>query len=156
MGSPPSDATGLCYDDRVTASSIPEPPVTGRVTARQAVKRTMRLPTAHRFRLAWRLASSPRVPLRARLPLLALIAYLAMPLDIVPDFIPVLGQLDDVLVAGIAVWWFLRACPPAMALAEIERLEATPLGPMGKLLPWLLMLLGGSVCLLAVLWLLAR
>ena len=71
--------------------------------ARQVVKRAMRLPAAHRFRLAWRLGTSPRVPLRARLPLLLLIVYLAMPLDIIPEFIPVVGQLDDLLVAGVAV-----------------------------------------------------
>jgi uncharacterized membrane protein YkvA (DUF1232 family) len=109
-----------------------------RVTARQVVKRAMRLPVAHRFRLAGRLARSPRVPLRARLPLVALLVYLAMPLDVIPDFIPVVGQLDDLLVAGIAVWWFLRVCPPAVALDEITRLEATPLGSAGRALPWLL------------------
>ena len=151
-----SHAAARCYDDGMTAPSAPEPPTTGPATARQVVKRTVRLPTAHRFRLAWRLGMSERVPLRARLPLLALIVYLAMPLDIVPDFIPVLGQLDDVLIAGIAVWWFLRACPPALALAEVERLEGTPVGPVGRLLPWLLVLLGGLLLVLAVIWLLAR
>src|SRR5262245_57610341 len=94
----------------------PSPPSS---SARQVVKRVARLPTAHRFRLAWRLVCSRRVPLRARLPLGALLLYLAMPLDIVPDFIPVLGQLDDLLIAGIAVWWFLRVCPPEVALEEI-------------------------------------
>jgi uncharacterized membrane protein YkvA (DUF1232 family) len=63
----------------------------GQTTAREVVRRAARLPPAHRFRLGWRLARSPRVPLRARLPLLALVLYLAMPLDIVPDVIPVLG-----------------------------------------------------------------
>jgi uncharacterized membrane protein YkvA (DUF1232 family) len=148
-------ATGLRYDDAVTAPSDPEPPVAARITARQVVKRTVRLPTAHRFRLAWRLGTSVRVPLGARLPLLALIVYLAMPLDIIPDFIPVLGQLDDVLIAGIAVWWFLRACPPTVALAEVERLEGTPVGPVGRLVPWLLVLLGGGLLILAVIWLLS-
>jgi uncharacterized membrane protein YkvA (DUF1232 family) len=107
-------------------------------SAHQVVKRAARLPTAHRFRLAWRLVRSRRVPLRARLPLGALLLYLAMPLDIVPDFIPVLGQLDDLLIAGIAVWWFLRVCPPEVALDEIERLEGTPAGTAGRALPWLL------------------
>ncbi len=120
------------------------------VTARHVVKRAMRLPVAHRFRLAWRLARSPRVPFRARLPLLALIVYLAMPLDIVPDFIPVIGQLDDVLVAGIAVWWFLRVCPPEVALAEIERLEATPLGALGRVVPWAIGFLAAGLAALAV------
>lgn len=108
------------------------------VTARQVVKRAIRLPTAHRFRVAWRLGRSPAVPLRARLPLLALLLYLAMPLDIVPDFIPVLGQLDDVLIAGIAVWWFLRVCPPTVALNEVEQLERVPLTPLDRLVPMLL------------------
>lgn len=119
---------------------VPAQPSTGSdpPTARAVVKRAIRLPAAHRFRLAWRLARSPRVPLRARLPLGALLIYLAMPLDIVPDFIPVLGQLDDLLIAGIAVWWFLRVCPPSVALDEISRLEETRLGAAGRALPWLL------------------
>ncbi|MFN8557726.1 MAG: DUF1232 domain-containing protein [Dehalococcoidia bacterium] len=117
------------------------------MSAWAVVKRAARLPTAHRFRLMWRLAWSPRVPLRARAPLAALLLYLAMPLDIVPDFIPVVGQLDDLLIAGIAVWWFLRVCPPEVALVEVERLEATPLGPAGRALPWVL---GGALALAVV------
>jgi len=93
------------------------------------------------------------VPWRARLPLAGLLLYLALPLDIVPDFIPVVGQLDDLLVAGIAVWWFLRVCPPAVALAEIERLERTPLGPVGRRLPWLLGAWIAVLGLLALGWL---
>jgi uncharacterized membrane protein YkvA (DUF1232 family) len=117
----------------------PVPPAdSARTPAKQIVKRAMCLPLAQRFQLAWRLARSPRVPLRARLPLGALLLYLAMPLDIVPDFIPVLGQLDDLLIAGLAVWWFLRVCPPGVALAEIERLEGAALGRAGRALPWVL------------------
>ncbi len=137
-------------------SPPPEPPGAGRRTARQIITRTLRLPLAHRFRLAWQLARSPQVPVRARVPILALLVYLAMPLDIVPDVIPVLGQLDDVLIAGLAVWWFLRTCPPAVALAEVARLEATPVGPVGRLVPWLLVLLGSLLLVVAVIWLSAR
>ena len=116
----------------------------------------MRLPVAHRFRLAVRLAGSRRVPWRARLPLLALIGYLVMPLDIVPDVIPAIGQLDDVLVAGLAVWWFLRVCPPEVALDEIEQLEATPLGRIGRALPWVLGLLSVALCGIAAVLLVQR
>lgn len=104
----------------------------------QIIRRAARLPFVHRFRLAWRLAWHSQAPARARLPLLALFAYLAMPLDIVPDFIPVLGQLDDLLIAGIAVWWFLRMCPPAPALAVLDELEATPLNVAERALPWII------------------
>jgi uncharacterized membrane protein YkvA (DUF1232 family) len=110
----------------------------------------MRLRLAHRFRLAWRLGTSRRVPLRARLPLLALIVYLALPLDIVPDFIPVIGQLDDVLIAGFAVWWFVRTCPPVVALDEIARLETTPLGPADRALPFVLAVFLGVLLVAAL------
>ncbi len=109
-------------------------------TARAVVRRLLRLPLAHRFRLAWRLARHPRMARRTRLVLAALLLYLALPLDLVPDPIPVLGQLDDLLLAGLAVWWLLRAYPPALVLAEIERLEFTPLGPLAARLPAILAL----------------
>jgi uncharacterized membrane protein YkvA (DUF1232 family) len=127
-----------------------------RASARQVVKRALRLPLAHRFRLAWRLVRSPRVPLRARLPLAGVLVYLALPIDIVPDFIPIVGQLDDLLVAGIAVWWLLHVCPPAVALEEIARLEQTPLGPIGRRLPWLLGSWLAVLGLLALWWIWQR
>lgn len=111
-------------------------------SVRAAVRRLLRLPLAHRFHLLWRLARHPRLPRRARLVLAALLLYLALPLDVIPDPIPVLGQLDDVLIAGLAVWWLARACPPALVLAEIERLERTPLGPVAARLPAALALAG--------------
>jgi uncharacterized membrane protein YkvA (DUF1232 family) len=50
-----------------------------------------------------KLAADERVPLRTKLALGGLAVYLASPWDIVPDFIPVLGQLDD----GVALLLFL-------------------------------------------------
>jgi uncharacterized membrane protein YkvA (DUF1232 family) len=48
--------------------------------------------------LVTRLAHDPRIPRRRKLLLLALVAYLALPFDLVPDFIPVAGQLDDAII----------------------------------------------------------
>jgi uncharacterized membrane protein YkvA (DUF1232 family) len=45
----------------------------------------------------------PRVPKRVKYEVAAAAAYLVMPFDLIPDFIPVLGQLDDVAVVGWAV-----------------------------------------------------
>jgi uncharacterized membrane protein YkvA (DUF1232 family) len=51
--------------------------------------------------LMTRLARDPRVPPHRKLLLLGLVGYLASPLDLVPDFIPVAGQLDDAIVVGL-------------------------------------------------------
>ena len=58
--------------------------------------------------LVRRLLADPRVPRRRRALLGALVLYLASPIDLVPDFIPVLGQLDDLLVAGLVLRVVLR------------------------------------------------
>ena len=65
-------------------------------------------------RLAGRLLRDPRVPRRWKLALAALGAYLAFPLDIVPDFIPVAGQLDDVILCVLVVRGVMRAAGPGV------------------------------------------
>ncbi len=58
--------------------------------------------------LVSRLARDPRVPRRRKLLLLGLVVYLASPIDLIPDFIPVAGQLDDALVVGLVLRHFVR------------------------------------------------
>jgi len=50
-----------------------------------------------------RLLSDQRVPWRYKLTLLVLIGYLALPIDIIPDFIPVVGQLDDAIIVAVVL-----------------------------------------------------
>lgn len=59
--------------------------------------------------LVTRLARDSRVPRRRKLLLLALVGYLALPFDLVPDFIPVAGQLDDALIVALVLRHFVRA-----------------------------------------------
>lgn len=57
-------------------------------------------------RLAWMIASllaDSAVPRSAKLALAAVAVYLASPVDLIPDFIPFIGYLDDVLVAAIVL-----------------------------------------------------
>ena len=61
-----------------------------------------------------RLLADDRVPRRRKLLLAALIAYLAMPIDIVPDLIPVAGQLDDAIIVALALRSILRAGGPQL------------------------------------------
>ena len=58
--------------------------------------------------LVTRLLSDPRVPRRHKLLLGALVGYLAFPFDLVPDFIPVAGHIDDALFVVLALRAVLR------------------------------------------------
>src|SRR5438270_5089132 len=55
-----------------------------------------------------RLIRDGRVPRRHKALLAALVAYLASPLDLVPDFIPVVGQLDDAIIVALVLRTVLR------------------------------------------------
>lgn len=59
--------------------------------------------------LVKRLLADPRVPRRHKLALALLVAYLVTPLDLVPDFIPVVGQLDDAILVALVLRSFLRS-----------------------------------------------
>jgi uncharacterized membrane protein YkvA (DUF1232 family) len=59
--------------------------------------------------LVTRLTRDSRVPRRRKLLLLGLVGYLALPFDLVPDFIPVAGQLDDAIVVALVLRHFVRA-----------------------------------------------
>ena len=58
--------------------------------------------------LCSRLLRDPRVPRRKKALIVALTGYLALPFDLVPDFIPIAGQLDDVVVVALVLRGLLR------------------------------------------------
>ena len=86
-------------------------------------RRVVALSLPRKVRLARRLLADRRVPLLARAVLPAVVLYLAMPLDIVPDFIPAVGYLDDLLVILGAVWLLLRLVPAAVLEEQVAALE---------------------------------
>src|SRR5436309_4711412 len=55
-----------------------------------------------------RLLGDPRVPRRAKIAVALLIPYLALPFDLIPDFIPVAGQLDDAVLVAVAIAYVAR------------------------------------------------
>jgi uncharacterized membrane protein YkvA (DUF1232 family) len=61
-----------------------------------------------------RLMSEPRVGRGHRLLVAASVLYLASPIDLVPDFIPVAGQIDDAIIVGASLRLVLRASGPAL------------------------------------------
>lgn len=60
------------------------------------------------LKLAYR---DKRTPWMAKLLLAVAIAYLYSPIDLIPDFIPVLGQLDDLILVPGLIWLSLRLIP---------------------------------------------
>ena len=77
------------------------------VTLRDAVRLVPDL-----LRLLKRLAGDRTLPRGARMRLWLLLGYLAMPVDLVPDFVPVLGYADDVVVLAIVLRSVVRAAGP--------------------------------------------
>jgi uncharacterized membrane protein YkvA (DUF1232 family) len=90
---------------------------------RDLSQRIMKLPLRAKARLIWRMFRDPDVPGRAKavLPLIAL--YVAMPFDLIPDFIPVLGQLDDLLVIGLGLGVFLLLTPRDIVEQHLQDFE---------------------------------
>jgi uncharacterized membrane protein YkvA (DUF1232 family) len=68
-----------------------------------------RLPTY--IRLVWALLRDGRVPAQQKLILVGIGAYLIFPIDLIPDFVPVLGQLDDLAVVLLGLDLFIRSAP---------------------------------------------
>ena len=62
-------------------------------------------------RLIFRLMLDSRVPFRLKLLLPAAIAYIILPIDLVPDFIPLLGRIDDLLALVVAGLMFMLLAP---------------------------------------------
>jgi uncharacterized membrane protein YkvA (DUF1232 family) len=86
-------------------------------------KRIMALPWRAKAALLWRLLKDRRVPWWAKALLPALVVYLAMPLDLIPDFIPVIGYLDDLLVMLLVVSVLLSAVPAVVTEEHLSSLE---------------------------------
>jgi uncharacterized membrane protein YkvA (DUF1232 family) len=64
--------------------------------------------------LVRRLLGDARVPRRRKLLLAGLVGYLALPFDLVPDFIPVAGQLDDAIIVALVLRAVLRGGGPEL------------------------------------------
>ncbi|ALV09240.1 YkvA family protein [Roseateles depolymerans] len=66
-------------------------------------------------------ARDREAPWPARLLALAVAAYALSPIDLIPDFIPILGWLDDLILVPLGFWLVLRLMPPAVIARARER-----------------------------------
>lgn len=94
---------------------------------------------------AWLCARDPRTPWYARAFGFLVTAYALSPIDLIPDFIPVLGLLDDAILVPAGIWLFVKMVPPKLFDEHRARAAAAAERPRS---------LSGAALVVAV-WLLA-
>ena len=99
------------------------------------LQRIARLPWRAKLSLGFEMLQDKRIPLATRAIMPGLLLYLALPIDIVPDFIPVLGQLDDIVIALAAVGLVVRSTPRQLLEEHLSRLEARARPSVGDTAP---------------------
>lgn len=75
-------------------------------------------------RLIWRLLLDPRVSLLAKAVVPLALLYIIHPLDLAPDVLPGLGQVDDLAILLLGAWLFLELCPKEVVKEHQEKLSA--------------------------------
>jgi uncharacterized membrane protein YkvA (DUF1232 family) len=78
-------------------------------------------------------ARDPRVPWHAKVVALAVAAYALSPIDLIPDFIPVLGYLDDLVIVPLGIMLAIRLIPPAIMAEHRATAAAAALRPRSRL-----------------------
>ena len=76
-----------------------------------------------RFELARRVFTDSRIPAPVRLLLPLVVIYLALPIDLIPDFIPILGQIDDIVVMVVGLALLVKLAPANVLDQHLSDLE---------------------------------
>lgn len=79
----------------------------------------------------WLAARDPRVPRGAKLMAALVAAYALSPIDLIPDFVPVLGYLDDLLLLPAGIWLAVRLIP-APLMHELRRQAGAREAPISR------------------------
>ncbi len=82
----------------------------------------------------WIAARDPRVPWYAKAAAGAVAAYALSPIDLIPDFVPVLGYLDDLLIVPVGILFAVRLVPADLMAefrAEAAAREGRPVSGLG-------------------------
>ena len=84
------------------------------IVGRVLLARELALLVPNLVRMFGGLLRDPRVPLRAKIVVGIASLWLASPIDLIPDFVPIAGQLDDAIVAALALRFILRTTDGAV------------------------------------------
>jgi len=77
----------------------------------------------NRARLVWRLMRDRRVPAYLKALPVATLVYLALPVDLLPDIAPLLGQIDDLGVLLVSIESFIALCPSEVVDEHLRQIE---------------------------------
>ncbi len=94
---------------------------------------------------AWQ---DPRLPWYVRLFMGLVLAYAFSPIDLIPDFVPVLGYLDDLVIVPLGIALVLKMVPPEVM--EAARQKASEYGSQGKPVSWIGAVIIGLIWLAAL------
>ncbi len=103
----------------------------------------------------WKLFKHPDTPRAAKWVAVAVLAYALSPIDLIPDFIPLLGQLDDLIIVPLGIALVTRLTPRPLWEARLREAEAAKEAlPRWKWGAALVLLAGALLFALLVAWLL--
>ena len=97
----------------------------------------------------------PRTPLPAKIVAGLVLAYALSPIDLIPDFIPVLGYLDDLIIVPLGIMLALRLVPAEVLVAARAQAEATLERPTNRVAAVVIVAIW-IACALLLGWWLAR
>ena len=97
---------------------------TSRLRQDPLLRRIAALPLRAKLSLIGRLFRDRRVPWWAKALLPVLAVYLVMPIDLIPDFIPIIGYLDDLVVLLLVATLLFRAVPRRVIEEDVDSLQS--------------------------------
>ena len=100
----------------------------------------------------WLAARDPRVPWYAKAVAGAIAAYALSPIDLIPDFVPVLGYLDDLVIVPLGILLAVRLVPPDL-MAEFRAEAARPAKPVSRAGLVAVLVVWAAAALLLAAWL---
>ena len=92
----------------------------------------------------------PRTPWYAKAVAIGVVAYALSPIDLIPDFIPVLGQLDELVILPAGIWLVVRLIPPDVmnehraAAIVAEQIPRSMAGAVTIVAIWILLTVGAG------------
>ncbi len=96
----------------------------------------------------WLAARDPRAPWYARAWGLLIAAYALSPIDLIPDFIPILGLIDDAIIVPAGIWLFLKMLPDGLFEEHRAAAEAAAERPRSKGGLFLILIIWAAVAIL--------